>query len=368
MIDFRVTKTDGRARRGVLRTPRGEIQTPVFMPVGTHATVKAVCPEELTELGAGIILSNTYHLYLRPGEDVIKGQGGLHRFMNWPGAILTDSGGFQVFSLARFRKIRNDGVEFRSHLDGSLHVLTPERAIRIQESLGSDIMMTFDECTPYPADEDYALKSLSLTTEWARRCKAARTTDQALFGIVQGGMYSHLRRRSLDELLEIGFDGYAIGGVSVGEPKALMQEVTAVTTPLLPEDRSRYLMGVGDPLDILFAVEQGIDMFDCVMPTRNARNGTLFTSRGRVSVKRSEHTYSTEPLDPECACPACRNYTRAYLRHLFLAREILAMRLNSLHNLAFYLNFMQQLRDAIDEGRFSRFAKHWRETLGPEAD
>jgi len=320
------------------------------MPVGTHATVKAVAPEELTALGAGIILSNTYHLYLRPGEDVIKGQGGLHRFMNWPGAILTDSGGFQVFSLARFRKIREDGVQFRSHLDGSLHFLTPERAIRIQESLGSEIMMNFDECTPYPAEEDYARRSLELTTEWARRCKAARTTDQALFGIVQGGMYPHLRRQSLEDLLDIGFDGYAIGGVSVGEPKPLMEEVTARTAPLLPRDRARYLMGVGEPLDILFAVEQGIDMFDCVMPTRNARNGTVFTRHGKLVLKNAHQARRFGPIDPECGCPACRNYTRAYIRHLFLTGEILAPRLATMHSIYFYLDTMRDMRTAILAG------------------
>lgn len=367
-MKFELLGTDDNARRGRLHTGRGVIDTPVFMPVGTQGTVKAVSPEELEEMEARIILSNTYHLYLRPGHGVVRELGGLHRFMNWNGPILTDSGGFQVFSLSEFRKIRDNGVEFRSHLDGSLHFLTPELAVEIQQALGSDIMMVLDECTPYPADESYATRSLELTSDWARRSKEARSTDQALFGIVQGGMYPELRRRSARELIKTGFDGYAIGGLSVGEPKELMYEMVALTAPLLPADRPRYLMGVGDLPDILHAVEQGVDMFDCVMPTRNARNGTLFTSRGRVRIKRAEYAGDPGPPDPDCRCHTCRNYSLAYLRHLYVAREILSMRLNTIHNLHFYLEFMKNLRLAVDEGRFAAFKAGWMEVLERESD
>ncbi|MBI5141750.1 MAG: tRNA guanosine(34) transglycosylase Tgt [Nitrospirae bacterium] len=359
MVNFELITTDGSARRGRVVTPRGVINTPAFMPVGTIATVKAMSPEELVEVGAEIILGNTYHLYLRPGHNVIREIGGLHRFMNWRGPILTDSGGFQVFSLANLRKIKGDGVEFRSHIDGSLHFLTPERAIEIQEALGSDIMMVFDECIPYPADEAYVSKSIRLTSQWAARSKAARKTEAAVFGIVQGGMYPEMRRQSANELIEIGFDGYAIGGLSVGEPKNLMYDVLGHTAPLLPQTHARYLMGVGDLPDMLEAVENGIDMFDCVMPTRNARNGTLFTSVGRISIKRTEHTRDAGPLDPNCSCYTCRNYSRAYLRHMFMAREILSMRLNTIHNLHFYLDFMRRMRESIEAGRFAAFKKEW---------
>jgi queuine tRNA-ribosyltransferase len=331
------------------------------MPVGTNATVKAMSPDEMKDLGAEILLSNTYHLYLRPGHKTISEVGGLHKFMKWDGPILTDSGGFQVFSLTNLRKIKDDGVEFRSHLDGSLHLLTPELVMEIQKALGSDIAMVFDECTPYPATKEYALNSLILTTKWARRCKEAINRGQALFGIVQGGVYEDLRKQSAEEIIKIDFDGYAIGGLSVGEPKELMYEMINWTAPLLPNDKPRYLMGIGDLLDVLEAVSAGIDMFDCVMPTRNARNGTLFTSQGRISIKREEFKKDSGPLDPECGCYTCQNYSRSYLRHMFMSREILSMRLNTMHNIYFYLEFFRQMRESINKGEFKSF----REELTP---
>ncbi len=363
---YKNIKTDNNAHLGQIFTQRGIINTPAFITVGTNATVKAMNPHELKALGAEIILSNTYHLYLRPGHEVIKQMGGLHTFMNWQGPILTDSGGFQVFSLSPLRKIADDGVEFRSHIDGSLHFLTPELVMEIQAALGSDIAMAFDECTPYPASREYALKSLELTTKWARRCKECgmrnaecgiQKKPQSLFGIVQGGVYNDLRKQSAEELIEMDFDGYAIGGLSVGEPKELMYEVINYTTPLLPYDKPRYLMGIGDLLDVLEAVSAGIDMFDCVMPTRNARNGTLFTSRGRISIKREEFKTDPEPLDPECECHTCKNYSKAYLRHLFMSREILSMRLNTIHNLHFYLDFFKRMRQSIEKEEFGKFRK-----------
>ncbi len=386
-FNITTTETDNNARFGQLHTKRGIINTPAFMPVGTNATVKAMSPDEMKELGAEILLSNTYHLYLRPGHEIIREVGGLHKFMKWEGPILTDSGGFQVFSLSPLRKIKDDGVEFRSHIDGSQHFLTPELVMEIQAVLGSDIAMVFDECTPYPATREYALKSLKLTTEWARRCLDARNnptspvgaglcacpgqpqgdgqpqgiapTKQALFGIVQGGVYKDLRKQSAEELIELDFDGYALGGLSVGEPKELMYEMINYSTPLLPEDKPHYLMGIGDLMDVLEAVAAGIDMFDCVMPTRNARNGTLFTSQGRISIKREEFKKDPRPLDPDCGCYTCRNYSRAFLRHMFMSREILSMRLNSLHNLHFFLEFFRKMRDAISRGGFGQFRKEW---------
>jgi len=363
-MQFEIKATDGASRLGVISTIRGKINTPAFMPVGTLGTVKALTPEELVGMGAEVILGNTYHLYLRPGHDTVSQLGGLHKFMNWKGPILTDSGGFQVFSLAKLRKITPEGVEFRSHIDGSAHFLTPEDATRIQHSLGSDIIMAFDECTPYPATKQYTLDSLKLTTEWARRCKNAHDEAEAkstLFGIIQGGMEHELRMQSLDELMSIGFEGYATGGVSVGEPKALMRQIIGYMASAMPQDKPRYLMGIGDLKDILAAVEAGYDMFDCVMPTRNARNGTLFTSTGRISIKRNEHKFDPGPLDENCDCYTCRNYSRGYLRHLFLAREILSMRLNTIHNISFYLNFMRRIREAIQSGEFSSFKKRWDE-------
>ncbi len=389
---FREYKRDGQARAGVVTLTRGTIQTPSFMPVGTQGTVKALSPEELQEIGAEILLSNTYHLYLRPGHEVIRDLGGLHRFMQWQKPILTDSGGFQVYSLSSLRSISEDGVEFRSHLDGSLHFLGPHEAMEIQCSLRSDIAMAFDECIPYPADHEYAARSVALTTRWAQRCKEylemrksegvegqKKNKDNkrianaqtftlttfppselpALFGIIQGGMFRDLRTRSLEELAGIGFDGYAAGGLSVGEPKEEMYDIISHIGPKMPASHARYLMGVGDLLDCMVAVEHGFDMFDCVMPTRNARNGTLFTSEGRVSIKRAEHKTDPRPLDPACDCYTCRTYSRAYLRHLFMAKEILSMRLNTIHNLAFYLAFFRKMRNAITSGTFLAFKTHW---------
>jgi queuine tRNA-ribosyltransferase len=330
------------------------------MPVGTQATVKAMTPDELVQLGARIILGNTYHLYLRPGHELIGRLGGLHTFMGWSGPILTDSGGFQVFSLGELRKISEEGVRFQSHLDGSYHTITPEKSIAIQESLGSDIMMCFDECPPEPDDFAYVSRSLEMTTRWARRCKEAKTRDdQALFGIVQGGIFPELRRRSAEELQEIGFDGYALGGVSVGEEKSRMLEVMAFSAPFFPADRPRYVMGIGTPEDLIEGIHAGYDMFDCVMPTRNARNGLLFTSFGRVSIKRFEYAEDAGPIDPECDCYVCRNYSRAYLRHLFRSGEILASRLNSWHNLHYYLALMAGARKAIATGEFERFRREF---------
>lgn len=354
---YKSIKTDGNARLGQINTQRGNINTPAFILVGTSATIKAMNQDELKELGAEIVLSNTYHLYLRPGHEVIKELGGLHKFMNWQGPILTDSGGFQVFSLSPLRKINGDGVTFKSHLDGSTHFITPEMVMEIQAALGSDIAMAFDECTPYPASREYTLNSLKLTTKWARRCLDAKNENQALFAIVQGGTYNDLRKQSAEELITMGFDGYALGGLSVGEPKELMYEVINYITPLLPQDKPRYLMGIGDLLDVLEAVSAGIDMFDCVMPTRNARNGTLFTSEGRISIKREEFKTDPTPLDPNCECYTCKNYSKAYLRHLFMNKEILSMRLNTLHNLHFYLDFFKKIRDAIANETFDNFKK-----------
>ncbi len=356
-MQFKLIKTDSTARLGRIRTRRGIINTPAFMTVGTNATVKSMTTDEMETLGADVLLSNTYHLYLRPGHEIIKDLGGLHGFMKWNGPILTDSGGFQVFSLSPLRKISDDGVAFRSHIDGSSHFLTPELVMEIQAALGSDIAMVFDECTPYPATREYALNSLKLTTKWAARCLDAKKDSQALFGIIQGGMFKDLRGQSAGELIDLDFDGYALGGLSVGEPKDLMYEMINCTTPLLPPEKPRYLMGIGDLLDVLEAVSAGIDMFDCVMPTRNARNGTLFTSRGRISIKREEFKRDPGPLDPDCQCYTCMNYSRAYLRHMFMSREILSMRLNTLHNLHFYLDFFRRMRDAIRDKAFNRFRR-----------
>jgi len=359
-IEFRLIKKDGEARLGSLTTLRGTIETPIFMPVGTQATVKAMTPEELKTIGAQIILANTYHLYIRPGHELVQRLGGLHRFMNWDRPILTDSGGFQVFSLNDLRKISEEGVKFQSHLDGSYHFISPEDAIAIQEALGSDIAMCFDECTPYPATHDYARRSMEMTTRWARRCKEAKTRDdQALFGIVQGGMYRDLRERSAAELREIGFDGYAVGGLSVGEEKEIMHEVLEYASPLLPQDRPRYVMGIGAPEDLIEAIWHGFDMFDCVMPTRNARNGMLFTSFGRVNIKGAAYAEDAGPLDPECDCYVCRTYSRAYLRHLYRSGEILSSRLNTYHNLYYYLSLMAKARAAIAEGRFAAFRREF---------
>lgn len=347
------------ARLGRLHTPHGVIETPIFMPVGTQATVKAMTPEELKDIGSQIILSNTYHLYMRPGHDLIERAGGLHKFMNWDKPILTDSGGFQVFSLGPLRKIKEEGVEFRSHLDGSKHFLSPEKATEIQNALGSDIIMAFDECAPYPADRQYVKNSLERTTRWLERCKAAHKYPerQALFGIVQGGMYKDLREQSTREITAIDLPGYAIGGLSVGEPKEMMYEVLDYTVPLLPEDKPRYLMGVGSPDDLLEGVLRGIDMFDCVLPTRIARNGTAMTSQGKVVVRNASYAEDFTSLDPECDCYTCRNYTKAYLRHLIKCNEILGARLLTIHNLHFLLKLMENVRGAIKEDRLLDYKK-----------
>lgn len=358
-MEFNVIAEDSAARTGLIRTRRGDVHTPAFMPVGTNATIKAMSPDEMKEIGAEIILGNTYHLYLRPGHDVISSVGGLHRFMNWDRPILTDSGGFQVYSLSALRKIEENGVRFKSHVDGSMHFIGPLEAMEIQSALGSDIAMVFDECTPYPSSYEYALESLKLTLNWARACRDFKKEEQALFGIVQGSAFKELRLMSIEGLLDIGFDGYAVGGLSVGEPKGIMHEIISYVGSLLPIDRPRYLMGIGDLVDVLVAVGAGFDMFDCVMPTRNARNGTLFTSQGRVSIKRTEYKYDKEPLDPECSCYTCSNFSRAYLRHMFLTKEILSMRLNTMHNLCFYLDFFRKMRNAIDNKGFNKFREKW---------
>ena len=358
MITFALQGHDGKARAGKIETPRGSIHTPIFMPVGTLGTVKAMTPEELKDIGAEIILGNTYHLHLRPSDSLVAKLGGLHRFMNWDRPILTDSGGFQVFSLAKLHKRSEEGVRFQSHLDGSSFWLTPEISIGIQENLGSDIMMVFDECPELPASLEKLQESLELTTRWERRCKEARKTDQALFGIVQGGGELDLRRQSLEQMTEIGFDGYALGGLSVGESKEEMYYVLDHVAHELPAATPRYLMGVGEPEDLLAGIEAGIDMFDCVMPTRNARNGTLFTSEGKVTIKQAKYREDERPLDPNCNCNTCQHYSRAYLRHLYQCNEILAMRLNTLHNLHFYLQLMRDSRDAILAGNFSAFRQN----------
>jgi queuine tRNA-ribosyltransferase len=328
------------------------------MPVGTNATVKAMTPEDLLAVNAQIILANTYHLYLRPGQRLIEQLGGLHRFMNWDRPILTDSGGFQVFSLGELRKISEEGVKFQSHLDGSYHFLTPELAVQIQQALGADIIMCFDECPPATADYDYVRRSLELTTRWAQRCKDAhQRAGQQLFGIIQGGMHYDLRARSLDDICSIGFDGYALGGLSVGEEKEQMYGVMEACAPLMPQDSPRYIMGIGAPEDLLEAVWHGYDMFDCVMPTRNARNGMLFSSQGRINIKAKIYEEDDGPLDPECGCHVCRTYSRAYLRHLYRAGEILASQLNTYHNLYYFLDLMRRMREAIRVNRFTEFRK-----------
>lgn len=348
------------ARLGSLKTDHGMIETPIFMPVGTNATVKAMTPEDLNAVEAQIILANTYHLYLRPGHQLIEKLGGLHRFMNWNAPILTDSGGFQVFSLGELRKITEEGVKFQSHIDGSYHLLTPENAITIQESLGADIIMCFDECPPATADYSYVQRSLEMTTRWARRCKDAHTRQgQQLFGIIQGGMHNDLRSRSLQDICSIGFDGYALGGLSVGEEKAEMYSVMECCSAMMPNDAPRYIMGIGSPEDLLEAIRHGYDMFDCVMPTRNARNGMLFTSQGRVNIKAKQYEEDDSPLDPNCGCYVCRKYSRAYLRHLYRAGEILSSHLNTYHNLHYYLNLMKQAREAIQADNFASFQKQY---------
>ena len=349
-MKFELLATHGRARRGRMTFARGTVETPAFMPVGTYGTVKAMTAEELRSLGAEIILGNTFHLMLRPGMEIVRAHGGLHSFMHWAGPILTDSGGFQVFSLGKLRKISEQGVQFQSPVDGARIFLGPEQAMAVQHDLGADILMIFDECTPYPASEEQARVSMELSLRWAERSKQAHAGHGgALFGIVQGGMYEHLREISLTGLRQIGFDGYAIGGLSVGEPKPDMRRILGHLAPQLPPDRPRYLMGVGTPEDLVEAVRRGMDMFDCVMPTRNARNGWLFTHDGAVKIRNRRYAQDTGPLDARCDCYTCKNYSRAYLRHLHTCNEILGARLNTLHNLHYYQGLMRGLRQAIAE-------------------
>ena len=370
MLEYKLIKKskDTKARVGEIKTNHGIIKTPVFMPVGTRATVKTMTPEEVKDLGAQIILSNTYHLFLRPGPEIIEKAGGLHKFMNWHGPILTDSGGFQVFSLSANRKITEEGVTFRSHIDGSKQFLSPEISIDVQSSLGSDIIMAFDECAPYPAAYEYIEHSMNRTTRWAKRCKDhhKNTDNQALFGIVQGGMYKDLRKKSAEDLVAMDFPGYAVGGLSVGEPKDIMVDILDYTTDFLPEDKPRYLMGVGTPDYLFEAVEHGIDMADCVLPTRIARNGTAITSVGRVIVKNGKYKEDFTSLDENCDCYTCRNYTKAYIRHLFNVNEILAYRLLSIHNIYFLTNLMENIRNSILEDRFLEFKKEFYEFYGYE--
>ena len=353
------------ARLGRLHTPHGIIETPCFMPVGTQASVKGISPDELHAMNANIILSNTYHLYLRPGHELVREAGGLHGFMNWDKAILTDSGGFQVFSLAKLRKISEEGVAFRSHIDGSKHFLTPEYVMEIENALGADIIMAFDECAPYPSSYDYTKKSMERTTRWAERCLEAHknTEKQALFGIVQGGMYGDLRKISAKDLVSLDFPGYAIGGLSVGEPAHLMNEMLEETVPLLPSDKARYLMGVGSPDYLIEGVFRGIDMFDCVLPTRIGRNGTVMTPNGRLIVRDAKYARDFSPMDPECDCPACKFHTRAYIRHLLKTGEMYGLRLATIHNLHYLLNLMNQIRDAIMNDSFLDFRREFYERL-----
>jgi queuine tRNA-ribosyltransferase len=353
---FELQKQIGQARAGRLKTARGWIETPIFMPVGTKATVKGMLPEELRGLGAQIILGNTYHLHLRPGEETIQRLGGLHKFMNWPYPILTDSGGFQVFSLSQLNKVKEEGVEFRSHLDGGVHFLSPETSMQIQMALGSDIIMAFDECLKHPSTVEEIKKSMDMTYRWLKRSREAMTRPESLlFGIVQGGLEVDLRKESLEQITSVDLPGYAMGGFSVGEPIEMMHALIKETAPFMPQHKPRYLMGVGTPLDLMIAVDAGMDMFDCVMPTRVARNGTLFTWSGKISIKRAEFKEDKGPLDPECDCYTCTNYSRAYLRHLFLSGEILSARLNTIHNLHFYITLMKRMRENLFAGTWAEF-------------
>jgi queuine tRNA-ribosyltransferase len=373
---FTLTHTDGATRRGVLRTAHGDIETPAFMPVGTQGAVKALTAQQVEEIGAQIILGNTYHLMLRPGDELIARRGGLHKFIGWNKPILTDSGGYQVFSLAERRKVEESGVEFRSHLDGSSHVLTPERSVEIQANLGSDIAMVLDECPALPSTEAVIDKSLEMTARWARRCREAflgrqingpDPQTQLQFGIVQGGTFPELRAKSAELTVSIGFEGYALGGLSVGEPNETMYRVVEATAPLLPVNQPRYLMGVGTPIDLVENVARGIDMFDCVMPTRNARNGQLFTSEGPINIKNLQFAEDDGPVDPACGCYTCRNFSRAYLRHLYRAGEMTSATLNTLHNLSFYLDTMRRIREAIAFGRFEDFRQGFHRTFSRRA-
>ncbi|MBU2512957.1 tRNA guanosine(34) transglycosylase Tgt [bacterium] len=364
-LKFELTVSDGNARAGIIHLRGRTIETPVFMPVGTNATVKALTVDELKSIGYQLILGNTYHLHLRPGDEIVRKLGGLHKFMNWNRCLLTDSGGFQVFSLAKLNKITEEGAYFQSHIDGTRMILTPESSISIQENLGSDIMMVLDECLEIPAPKDKVARSIELTQRWARRSFKAKTSRNALFGIVQGAHYGDLRKESAQMISSIDFDGYAIGGLSVGESKEVMYNIVSLVAPDLPADKPRYLMGVGDPIDLLCCIEQGIDMFDCVLPTRNARNGSLFTFNGKISIKQEKYTEDPNPLDSDCNCEVCRNYSRAYLRHLYKANEILASRLNSYHNLWFFKRFVEEIRESIIRGEFQSYKERFLSRYNP---
>ncbi|MBW2039619.1 MAG: tRNA guanosine(34) transglycosylase Tgt [Deltaproteobacteria bacterium] len=360
-FSFQLLKeVEGEGRLGRISTPHGSFSTPAFMPVGSQGSVKALAPVDLKEIGIEILLCNAYHLYLRPGTEVVREGGGLHRFMGWDGPMLTDSGGFQILSLCALREVGPDGVRFRSHLDGSLHFLTSEKVVRIQEELGADIMMVLDDCPPYPISYGEAKTAAELTTQWAKRAKGAKSKDEhALFGIVQGGIYPELRRQSAHELMEIGFDGYAIGGLSVGEEKEITFDIAETAASMLPKDSPRYLMGMGTPEDILAGVRIGVDMFDCVLPTRCARTGVLFTSFGRLNIKNSRYSKDKDPIDPQCGCYTCRNFSRAYLRHLFLSRELLSYRLNAIHNLFYYHFLMRDIRQALFHDKMGQFVREF---------
>ncbi|OPY80978.1 MAG: Queuine tRNA-ribosyltransferase [Syntrophorhabdus sp. PtaU1.Bin153] len=356
MNTIALLKKDGHARLGIVRTGHGEIETPVFMPVGTQGIVKATSPRDLKDMGIKVILANAYHLYLRPGDQLVREMGGIHRFAGWDGSVLTDSGGYQIFSLGVLREIKEDGVLFQSHIDGSRHFLSPEKAVEVQENIGADICMCFDECAPYPSSYEYTSNSVDLTSRWAKRCKNAKKNDEAmLFGIVQGGFYRDLRLKSAQELIGMDFDGYAVGGLSVGEPKSIMWEMVDTVVDMLPEDKPRYLMGLGFPEDIVEGVRKGIDMFDCVIPTRHARNGSLFTNDGRINIKHAKYVKDESPIDEQCQCYTCRTFSRAYLRHLFVSHELSSYYLNTIHNIFFYNNLIRNIREAIREGSFETF-------------
>ncbi|HNS79038.1 MAG TPA: tRNA guanosine(34) transglycosylase Tgt [Syntrophorhabdus sp.] len=361
MNTIHILKEEGRARLGIVRTQHGDIDTPVFMPVGTQGIVKATSPKDLKEMGVRIILANAYHLYLRPGDALIQEMGGIHRFAGWNGAVLTDSGGYQIFSLGVLREIREDGVLFQSHIDGSRHFLTPEKVIRIQENIGADIIMCLDECIPYPSSYEYTKSSVGLTSRWARRCKEAKKPDDSmLFGIVQGGFYKDLRLKSAQELIDMDFNGYALGGLSVGEPKSIMWEMIDTVVDVLPPNKPKYLMGVGFPEDIVEGVYRGIDMFDCVIPTRHARNGSLFTREGRINIKHARYTNDESPIDERCTCYTCRTFSRAYLRHLFVSHELSSYFLNTVHNIFYYNNLLKTIREALQTGSFEVFYEQFK--------
>ncbi len=357
MKTIEILKDDGSARAGRLITGHGEIDTPVFMPVGTQGTVKAMANKELAELGVGMILSNAYHLYLRPGDELIRKMGGLHKFAGWDGAILTDSGGYQIFSLGVLREIKEDGVLFQSHIDGSRHFLTPEKMVRVQENIGADIAMCLDECVSYPSSFEYTRDSVELTSRWAKRCLETRSEEgsQRLFGIIQGGFYPELRLRSAEDILALDFDGFAIGGLSVGEPKSLMWDMVDTVVGLMPADKPRYMMGIGLPEDLLEGASRGIDMFDCIIPTRFARNGSLFTWDGRINIKNARFTDDEGPIDEACSCYTCRTFSKAYLRHLLVSHELTSFYLNTIHNVYFYMELMKKIRHAITTGKFDKF-------------